>query len=95
MRPTAKISMGQVETKVFHSVPPWEAEAACQNTALGQEMVQMCWQKWRKDSRSAIGEFKENLKMFVLLGLRMGRLIILSLFLGQAAWLKIWKRKIG
>ena len=80
------LSMGQVETKVFHSAPPWEAEAAHQNTALSQEMVEMCWQKWRRDSRSAFGELMENFKKVVLLGLRMGRLIILSLFLGQAAW---------
>ena len=84
--------MGQVETKVFHSVPPWEAQAAHQKTALGQEMVQMYWQKWRKDSD--FGEFMENLKKGVLLGLRMGRLITLSLFLGQEAWLKEWRRKI-
>jgi hypothetical protein len=66
--------MGQVETKVFHSVP------ACQNTALSQEMVQMCWQKWRRDSRSAFREFTESFKIVVLLGLRMGRLIILFVF---------------
>ena len=97
MRPTDTdtiLSMGQVETKVFHSVPPWLAEAAHQNTALGQEMVQMCWQKWRKDSRSAFREFTESFKIVVLLGLRMGRLITLSLILEQKAWLKEWRRKI-
>ena len=32
--------MGQVETKVFTSVPPWEAEAARQNTALEDQVVE-------------------------------------------------------
>ena len=43
--------MGQVETKIFHSVPPWEADAAAKNTALDKDIVELCWQKWRKDSR--------------------------------------------
>jgi len=48
--------MGQVETKVFTSVPPWEAEAARQNTALEEQVVEMCWHRWRKDTRSEDGK---------------------------------------
>jgi len=45
-----------VETKVFSSVPPWEAEAARQNTALEQQVVEMCWHRWRRDTRSEDGK---------------------------------------
>ena len=48
--------MGQVETKVFHKVPPWEASSALQRTHLERDEVEFLWKNWRRDSRSEDGK---------------------------------------
>ena len=43
--------MGQVETKMFHTVPGRYLQYAEDTTNLDPETVQLCWNFWRTDSR--------------------------------------------
>ena len=43
--------MGQVETKMFHTVPGRYLKYAEDTTNLDPETVQLCWNFWRTDSR--------------------------------------------
>ena len=43
--------MGQIETKIFHKVPAKYLKFAESNTQLDEEVVQICWNLWRSDSR--------------------------------------------
>merc|ERR1712131_221356 len=48
--------MGQIETKIFHKVPAKYMKFAESNTQLDEEVVQICWNLRRSDSRSEDGK---------------------------------------
>lgn len=55
--------MGQLESKIFENVPPWDLETLEATTDLNEDVINVCWRTWANDPTTKKG--KIDFKTFI------------------------------